>query len=223
MKRALIIDNHPLSRKGLAAIMEEEGLSVVGAVGTAEEAWTILNDQVPDLLVVDIKLPDEKGPAFVHRLREVAPETPILVFTEDTSCLTALFRGGVRGFVLKRGARVEEELVEGFRAALAGKFYASPDVCGEILAALAEGQTFGVVERLSRREREVFEGLGRGMRLREIAERLGLSSKTIDTFLRRIKAKVGLQDNAEIRRLAARWVEEHGACAFEQDPGNGDS
>jgi len=223
VKRALIIDNHPLSRKGLASIMEEEGLSVVGAVGTAEEAWTVLKDHVPDLIIVDIKLPDEKGPAFVHRLREVAPETPILVFTEDTSCLTALFRGGARGFVLKRGARVEEELVEGIRTLLSGKFYASPEVCGAILSTLAEGRTFGVVDRLSRREREVFEGLGRGMSLREIAERLGLSSKTIDTFFRRIKAKVGLQDNAEIRRLAARWVKEHGACALEQEPGNAES
>ena len=202
----LIVDNHPLSRKGLSAIVVGEGLSVRGAVGSAGEAWTILKTHVPDLIIVDIKLPDEKGPAFVHRLREVAPETPILVFTEDTSCLTTLFRGGVRGFVLKQGTRVEEELVEGIRTVLAGKYYASPEVCGAI----------GVVDRLSRREREVFEGLGRGMSLREIAERLGLSSKTIDTFFRRIKAKVGLQDNAEIRRLAARWVEEHGACALGQ-------
>ncbi|WP_457654535.1 response regulator [Rhodocaloribacter sp.] len=219
----LIVDNHPLSRKGLSAIVVGEGLSVRGAVGSAGEAWTILKTHVPDLIIVDIKLPDEKGPGFVHRLREVAPETPILVFTEDTSCLTTLFRGGVRGFVLKQGTRVEEELVEGIRTVLAGKYYASPEVCGAILSTLAEGPPFSVVERLSRREREVFEGLGRGMSLREIAGRLGLSSKTVDTFFRRIKEKLGLSDRAEVRRMAGRWVEEHGACAFEQDPGNADS
>lgn len=218
MKRVLIIDNHPLSRKGLASLVTgEEGLSVCGEVGTVEEAWPILEAQHPDLVVVDIALPGQKGPALVHRLREQFPEARVLVFTEDTGCLTALFEGGVRGFVLKHGAKVEEEIVEGIRAVLSGNFYASPEVCGRILSTLAEGLPFAAVDRLSGREREVFEGIGKGMRLREIAERLQLSSKTVDTFFRRIKTKLELSENAEVKRLAEQWVEEHGACALEQD------
>lgn len=210
-KRILIVDDHPLVRKGLALTLEAEpDLEVCGQAASAEEALGMLDEVRPDLAIVDISLPGMSGLELIKHLHAWNPELPVLVISRHDEALYAerAIRAGARGYVMKIEA--VDVIVKAVRRVLAGGLYVSQEVSERLLMSMtghrrAAGQS--PMELLSDRELEVFELTGQGLSTREIAERLHLSVKTVESYRARIKAKLGLRTAAELMQHAVQWVE----------------
>jgi len=213
--RILLVDDHPLMRKGLALALEEEpDLDVVGQAADAEEALSVFEALAPDLAVVDVSLPGMSGLELIKHLLAVRPELLVLVVSRHDEALYAerAVRAGARGYVMKLEAG--EKIVEAVRHVRRGGIYLSEHLKDRLLFGAATGgksPAQSPLEALSDRELEVFEMTGRGRTTRDIAERLHLSVKTVESYRARIKGKLGLGTAAELMQHAVRWVEGEGA------------
>ncbi len=214
MKKILIVDDHPLMRKGLALSLEAESdLTICGQVADAEEAMDALEKLDPDLAIVDISLPGMSGLELIKHMQALRPELRTLVVSRHDEALYAerAIRAGARGYVMKLEAG--EMIVKAVRRVLAGGIYVSEEINERLLLGLAAGRqelAQSPLEVLSDRELEVFELTGRGLGTREIAERLHLSVKTVESYRARIKDKLNLKTAAELMQHAVQWVEGEG-------------
>ncbi len=215
MSKILIVDDHPLMRKGLALSLDAEtDLTVCGQVANAEEALSVLEELDPDLAIVDISLPGMGGLELIKHLQALRPEMRTLVVSRHDEALYAerAIRAGARGYVMKLEAG--ERIVKAVRRVLGGGIYVSEEINERLLLGLAAGRpkmAESPLELLSDRELEVFELTGRGRGTREIAERLYLSVKTVESYRARIKDKLNLKTAAELMQHAVQWVEGEGA------------
>ena len=211
MKKILIVDDHPLMRKGLAMTLEAEtDLHVCAQVADAEEALSALEKYEPDLAIVDISLPGISGLELIKHIQALRPELRTLVVSRHDETLYAerAIRAGARGYVMKLEA--SNMIVKAVRRVLAGGIYVSEEINERLLLGLAAGRqelAQSPLEILSDRELEVFELTGRGLGTREIAERLHLSVKTVESYRARIKDKLNLKTAAELMQHAVQWVE----------------
>ncbi|MEX1055952.1 MAG: response regulator transcription factor [Rhodothermales bacterium] len=211
MAKIIIIDDHPLMRKGLALTLESEtGLQVVGQVEDAEAGLELVEKLKPDLVIVDISLPGMSGLELIKHLTVVHPEIKTLVVSRHDEILYAerAIRAGAKGYVMKLVAG--EVIVKAVRRILNGGIYVSEDINERLLMGMASGRSTlsqSPLDVLSDRELEVFESIGRGLATREIAERLHLSVKTVESYRARIKTKLNLQTAAEVMQHAVQWVE----------------
>lgn len=209
-KKVLLVDDHPLMRKGLALTLSEAPeLEIVGQAADAEEALAAFEKLDPDLAVVDISLPGMGGLELIKHLMAIKPELLVLVVSRHDEMLYAerSIRAGARGYVMKLEAG--DKIVEAVRHVLRGGIYMSEEIKDRLLfgAALGRKDPFqSPLEVLSDRELEVFEMTGRGLTTREIAERLHLSVKTVESYRARIKTKLGLGTAAELMQQAVQWV-----------------
>jgi DNA-binding NarL/FixJ family response regulator len=211
-RRILLVDDHPSTRKGLALTLSDEpDLTVAAAVGSAEEALAALVDVEVDLVVTDLSLPGMSGIELVKHVHALRPGLPVLVVSRHDEGVYAerALRAGARGYVSKLEA--DDVLVGAVRRVLKGGVHVSDDVQARLLGRSVgrDGDpTAGPTAVLSDRELEVFEATGRGAPTREIAERMHLSVKTVESYRARIKEKLGLGSAAELMQHAVRWVEE---------------
>ncbi len=211
VKRILIVDDHPLMRKGLALTLEAEpDLVVCGQVESAEEALGAFEEVAPDMAIVDISLPGMSGLELIKHLHMLNPELGILVVSrhEETLYAERAIRAGARGYVMKLEAG--KVIVQAVRRVLDGGIYVSDEINERLLMGIASRQgqmAQSPLEVLSDRELEVFELTGRGLGTREIAERLHLSIKTVESYRARIKNKLNLGNAAELMQHAVQWVE----------------
>ena len=215
-RHILLVDDHPSTRKGLALTLSDEpDLAVVAAVGSAEEALEALSDPDADLevdlVVTDLSLPGMSGIELVKHVHALRPDMPVLVVSRHDEGVYAerALRAGARGYVSKLEA--DSVLVGAVRLVLAGGVHVSPDVQARLLGRSVGRMgdpTAGPTAVLSDRELEVFEATGRGAATREIAERMHLSVKTVESYRARIKEKLGLGSAAELMQHAVRWVED---------------
>ncbi|MFB3130927.1 MAG: response regulator [Rhodothermales bacterium] len=215
MSKILIVDDHPLMRKGLALSLDAEtDLTVCGQAANAEEALSVLEELDPDLAIVDISLPGMGGLELIKHMQARRPEMRTLVVSRHDEALYAerAIRAGARGYVMKLEAG--EMIVKAVRRVLGGGIYVSEEINERLLLGLAAGRpkmAESPLELLSDRELEVFELTGRGRGTREIAERLYLSVKTVESYRARIKDKLNLKTAAELMQHAVQWVEGEGA------------
>lgn len=214
MKKIIIVDDHPLMRKGLALSLNgETDLEVVAQAADAEEALDMLEEQEFDVAIVDISLPGMSGLELIKHMQAVYPDIRSLVVSRHDESLYAerAIRAGARGYVMKLEAA--DEIVKAVRRVLNGGIYVSDEINERLLMGLASGRdelAQSPLEILSDRELEVFELSGRGLVTREIAERLHLSPKTIESYRARIKEKLNLKTAAELMQHAVQWVEGEG-------------
>jgi DNA-binding NarL/FixJ family response regulator len=209
-RRILIVDDHAIVRLGMRQLIAAEpDLSICGEAGTAEQALDAARAARPDLAIVDLSLGRTSGLELVRQFHESLPEMPVLVLSMHDEALFAApsLRAGARGYIMKKGAI--DGLVQAIRQVLAGKIYASEDLSQELLAGLGRntsspGSPLGA---LTDRELEVFELIARGVSTAGIADQLGVSVKTIETYRSNIKAKLKLKDATELIRYAASWTE----------------
>ncbi len=210
MKKILLVDDHPLMRKGLAMTLESEpDLTVYQQAASAEEALDIVNEEVPDVAVVDISLPGMSGLELIKHLLALHPDLPILVVSRHDETLYAerVIRAGARGYIMKLEAG--DVIVQAVRRVLRGGIYVSDEINERLLMGMMSGRTSiaeSPMEVLSDRELEVFELTGRGLGTREIAERLHLSVKTVESYRARIKTKLNLATATELLQHAVQWV-----------------
>ena len=207
-QRILLVDDHRILREGLCALLTREpGLEVVAQVGDGDAALKAVRRAPPDLVLMDIHLPDMNGIEVARRILAVFPEVKVIMLSSDhghDSVHEALL-AGVSGYVLKENA--SEELVRAIRAVVGGQLYLCPEVSTEIIASYRRGQLPNIAPpgpELSNREREVLKLLADGLRTKEIAERIGVSTKTVETYRHRLMEKLQLTSVAELTRYAIR-------------------
>ncbi|MFK7844735.1 MAG: response regulator [Rhodothermales bacterium] len=210
-KKVLIVDDHPLMRKGLALTLSMEGgLDVCAQAESAEEALEKLEESNPDVAVIDISLPGMSGLELIKHLQVFNPGLKIIVVSRHDEALYAerAIRAGARGYIMKLEAG--EVIVEAVNKILMGGIYVSPEINERLLMGMLSGKNTSSnspFELLSDRELEVFELTGHGIATREIAERLHLSVKTVESYRARIKNKLDLQNATELLQHAIQWVE----------------
>lgn len=208
--RILIVDDHALVRHGLTQLISHEpDLDVCGDAEDASQALLAVEQTAPDLVIVDISLKESNGIDLIKRLRAHHPHIKILVSSMHDESLYAerALHAGALGYITKQQAT--DTVIDAIRQVLKGEVYLSPAMTSQLLHRLGgHGRDFeeNAVARLSDRELEVFEMIGHGLATRQIAERLHLSIKTIETHREHIKEKLNLANGAELARHAVRWV-----------------
>lgn len=207
--RIFVVDDHPLVRRGLRQLIEDEpDLMVCCESGSIAETLQSIEHCIPDLLIIDISLPDGNGLDLVKRLLARDPGIRILVSSMHDEELFAqrALRAGAKGYLNKQEAA--ERVLDAVRQILKGKMYVSQRMTERLLqdvAANAPRSSRSPIERLSDRELEVFELIGRGQGASEIANKLNLSVKTIETHRANIKRKLNLASANELTRSAVQW------------------
>ena len=205
----LLVDDHPIVRRGLIDLIEHESdLSVCGEAENALDALDAVQKKQPDLAIIDITLKNSDGLDLVKRLSDSENPPTILVVSMHDEGLYAerALRAGAMGYVMKE--EVDEKIVSAIRSVLQGKVYLSDVMRDEILRRFARTPRTSpkaLVEELSDRELEVFQLIGEGLETREIAERLCLSVKTIDSYRSRIKMKLNIRTATELIQQAVQW------------------
>ncbi|MFT5513924.1 MAG: DNA-binding NarL/FixJ family response regulator [Rhodothermales bacterium] len=215
MTRILLVDDHPLMRKGLAmSLQSESDLEVVAQCADAEEAMEIFAEANPDLAIIDVSLPGMSGLELIKHLLAIREDLKVLVASRHDESLYAerAIRAGARGYVMKLEAG--DVILKAVRRVLNGGIYVSEEINERLLLGMVRGQDTlaqSPLEVLSDRELEVFEMTGRGFGTRDIAEKLHLSVKTVESYRARIKNKLNLENAAELMQHAVNWVEGEGA------------
>jgi len=211
--KILIVDDHPLVREGLAMrISLHPDLSICGEAESEDEAITLVKNVGPDLVLIDISLKSGNGLDLIKRIRSLDMPTRMLVVSGFQESLYAerAFRAGALGYLNKQQS--SEKLIEAIRTVLAGKRFISPEISHRLieqaLGAKDAGRT--PVERLTNRELEIFRMIGEGLTTSIIANRLFLSTHTVDTHRENIKRKLAISTAAELSRAAVQWVLESG-------------
>ncbi len=208
--RIVIVDDHPIVRQGLAQLIEQEDdLHICGQAEDAHEAIRAIRELNPDLVIVDISLRTSSGIDLIKDIKAQFPALPVLTLSMHDEALYAerALRAGARGYIMKQEA--PEEVVTAIRRVLAGTTYVSQGMAAKMVNKIVAGpgeKNASPVDRLSDRELEVFRLIGEGYGTREMAEKLYLSVKTIETYRAHIKEKLNLQDANELLRAAIRWA-----------------
>ena len=205
--RVLICDDHEVVREGLRGLIgRQTGMTVVGEAGTVAECIETAARAKPDVVIMDVRLPDGSGVEACRSIREVRPETRVIMLTSyaDDEALFASILAGAAGYLLKqtRGQAV----VDAVTAVAAGRSLLDPEVTGKVLERLRESRAEDpALASLTDQERKVVAGLAEGKTNREIGESLFLSEKTVKNYVSRILDKLGLSRRAE----AAAYMAKH--------------
>jgi DNA-binding NarL/FixJ family response regulator len=198
-KRVVLADDHPIVLAGIKALIQSApDFELVGEATDGLSALELIRAKRPDLAVIDLSMPGLNGAELCRRLVETCPSVSAVVLTvqEEPAYVHQLLRAGARGYVLKRSA--SEELLRALRAVVASGVYIDPAVAAKMLAIGKKPAL--TVGSLSEREAEVLKFAARGLSNKEIALRLDLSVKTIETYKARAMEKLGLKTRADIVR-----------------------
>ena len=209
-RRILIVDDHPVVRFGLAAVIAREpDLEVCGEAADIRDALLQVQQLRPDVAVVDISLDGENGIELIQTIKAQQPDVRILVSSmhdEDQYAEPSL-RAGAMGYLHKRESLAK--IVEAVRHILRGELYLSPAISNRLLQRAIGGASSrqDPAERLSPRELEVYQLIGQGLTTHQIADKLALSPKTVETHRKKIKAKLNLPNSSQLSRSAFQWVQ----------------
>jgi two-component system, NarL family, response regulator NreC len=201
--RVLIVDDHAVVRSGLRMVLEAESeLEVVGEAGTGREAIFEARSTKPDVILLDVVMPDQSGLDVLPTLLHEHPETKILVLSmqDEPQYVRQAFAAGASGYVLKEAA--DAEVVAAIREVARGGRYVHPELGARLIAAEADEQRRAAEDPLSDREREVLRLLALGHTNQEIASQLYISIRTAETHRAHIMQKLRLTTRAELVRYA---------------------
>lgn len=203
--RVVVADDHPLFRDGVVGSLDaKESIAVVGEAGTGEEAFDLVADLLPDVLLLDIAMPGEGGVATAAKVAAQFPVTKVLMLTvsENPHDLLGALKAGARGYVLKGVSA--DGLAHAVRAVAAGEVYLSRSLAGTILFEMTREARPSPVDELTERECEIFELVGEGLTNREIADRLYLAEKTVKHYMTNVLQKLQVRSRVEAALLAQR-------------------
>jgi DNA-binding NarL/FixJ family response regulator len=203
--RVFITDDHNMMRDGLRAVLENAGITVCGEAGDGFEAIELAQTVQPQIVLMDITMPGLNGIDATRLLLSKCPEARVigLSMSSDRRCVSAMFKAGAVGYLLKDSASAE--LLQAIRAVADGLTYVSPAIAATVVVDWMAPNTTGVAEKpLSTREREVLQLLAEGNTSKDIAKRLGIAVPTIETHRRQIMGKLKLHSIAELTKFAIR-------------------
>ena len=212
--RVLIVDDHPAIREALADTLSTKmDMEFAGEAASAGEALSLIEKVKPDVAVVDISLKDAHGLDLVQNIRIQFPDVQVIVFSmyDESAYAERAIRAGALGYVMKNAPT--QSVVEALRCAIRGEVYLSRQMASRILTKVVRGRSTQTlrfsVDDLTDREMAVFQMLGQGHGVDEIADRLSLSRKTVETYRRRAKEKLGFDSVSELLQHAIHWTSGH--------------
>lgn len=191
-------------------IDQETDLCVCGEAESAPKALELIQKTRPDLVVLDILLKTSSGIELMKNIKALLPDLPVLIMSMHDESLYAqrALRAGARGYIMKQEA--SEKILTAIRCVLSGDFYLSDKMKAKLLHSLVQKKNSDEVsfpiDTLSDREMEVFQLIGNGFTTRQIALRLNLSIKTIDSYREHLKLKLGIEKGSELVRHAIQWT-----------------
>jgi DNA-binding NarL/FixJ family response regulator len=211
--RVLLVDDHPLVRRGIAdVIAREDDLEVCGEAADVTEALAALERTAPDLVLVDLTLKSGHGIELIEKIKAQDARIKTLVSSmhDETLFAERVLQAGAMGYLTKQES--PETLIGAIRQVLRGEVYLSPRMTSRLLRRVTSGTVSkdDPIEGFSNREIEVFEMIGQGMTIQQIAARLHWSPKTVETHREKIKQKLNLKNSTELNRRAVQWVLEGG-------------
>ena len=201
--RILIADDHGVVAEGLKHLVEAEAdMEVVAVVADGREAVQQARDAQPDVVLMDLSMPELNGADATRAILQRDPKCRVIVLSmyAQREYVRRALKAGAAGYVVKRSAA--KEVVEAIRAVHAGQRYLSPRVADVVLEDYTDDKADDPLARLSAREREVLQLLAEGRTGAEIAQRLSLSQKTVETYRARLVEKLGIRDLAGLVRFA---------------------
>ncbi len=208
-RRVFIVDDHPIVRQGLTQLISQENdLEVVGEANDARTAIEAISRRAPDVVIVDLMLKNSSGIELIKEIKAGRPDVRILVVSMHDEAVYAerALRAGALGYIMKQQAT--NEVLIALRKVLADEVYVSKEVVSRMLRRIVGGGPSDGIDRLSDRELEVFQWIGHGLSVSEIAEKLKVSPKTIETYRAHIKEKLGLASATDVLRVAVSWLEQ---------------
>ncbi|MFL6519443.1 MAG: response regulator [Chthoniobacterales bacterium] len=210
----VLVEDHRMFREQLAHLINQaEDMKVCGEADNVQEGLELIRRLRPNIAIIDISLKGASGLELLKELRAHDIDVPALVLSmhEETLYAERAMRAGASGYITKHEASAD--VLIAVRRIIGGEIYLNPKFMGQMMSKImhgAEGSSSEPTARLADRELEVFRLIGRGLTTREIGEKLGLGTATVDTYRARIKEKLKLENMARLRLEASRWVQEHG-------------
>ncbi len=202
--RIILADDHKLVRQGFRLIlMSQDDMDVVGETGNGREAVDLAKSLNPDVIVMDVTMPEMNGIEATRRIREISPHIRVLALSvhRDSVYVREIIRAGAEGYLLKESA--DTDLLAAIRAVAQGNSYLSPEVSGAILKDYRKHAT-NPLDLLTAREREILQLIAEGKTNKEIAGLLNLSVYTVDGHRTRIMDKVNVHSAGQLVRFAVR-------------------
>jgi len=206
--RILLVDDHKITRQGLRSLLEnEQDMQVVAEAEEGRTAVRLAREMVPDVVIMDVSMPDLNGMEAARQIVGDCPDTKVIALSmhSDALFVTEMLKSGAAGYLLKDCAF--EELARAIRTVAADKTYLSPSISGVVVNdyvhLLSKGESVDA-EVLSSREREVLQLLAEGKSTKQIALRLHISAKTVETHRRQIMEKLDIHSVAELTKYAIR-------------------
>ncbi len=212
-RRVLIVDEFPIIRNGLAELFKRsEDLIVCGEAETPEQVLPLVRKSRPDIVVLELLLRGSGSFSLIEEIRREHPRLPILIFSSEKEFFLArrALDAGAEGYVLKREGL--PAILDAVRSLLEGKIYVSPHLTESPSAQVVPlGGNKGLrgIQKMSNRELQIFQLLGEGQNTREMADNLGLSVKTVETYCSRLKTKLNIRNVNELLRSATFWIAKH--------------
>jgi len=209
--RVLLVDDHPILRRGIADLINgETALEVCGEAGNMQDAFSLATKLKPDLAIIDVSLDGNNGIELMKNLTSRFPNLPLIAYSMHDESIYAerALRAGAKGYVMKQAS--PEMLLEAISQVLKGKIFLSEQMSDRLLGKLvgAGGSAAPMtspIDKLSDRELEVLQLMGKGLSTSQIADKLCLSVKTIETYREHLKQKLNLASGQELLRYAIEW------------------
>ncbi len=210
-KTVLIVDDHPLFREGVKSLLaRHSGFEVIGEAGSGSEGLRAAKSLRPDLVMMDISLPDQSGIEITRKIRGLLPETRVIVLSVHTKIdyITEAFRHGATGYVVKESAT--EKLLECIEAVSSGEYFIDSSLSHKVVKSLLESDerekkiTDTAYNTLTPREQQVMRLIAEGHSTKQIAKELYISPKTVENHRSNIMGKLELHSTMELVRYAAR-------------------
>ena len=205
----VLVEDHPMFRERLAELINKEpDLEVCGEADNIRDGFDLITQRGAQVAIIDISLQGASGLELLKNLKAASVTIPVLILSMHDESLYAerALRAGARGYITKNEASAK--VMTALRQVLAGEIYVGTKAATKILGNLSHASQGGLgVERLTDRELEVFEKIGRGRTTREISIQLGVGAATVETHRSRIKEKLQLENGAQLQREALRWVQ----------------
>lgn len=199
--KVFIIDDHPIVLEGLQKLLESrENIEVTGIYDEGEAALAALDVQVPDAMLMDINLPDINGILLCQKVRHKCPSVKIIALSvhNERTVIMGILQSGARGYVLKNA--IGEDIISALHAAMDGQIY----LCRGTQKVLNSGESSDLKEvpRLTRREKEILELIGRGYTTQQIAGELFISTHTVESHRKNLMEKFGVPNTATVIKMA---------------------